>query len=359
MTNRKKICCIADAPGPAEMLAPVVPLLGKDCEVRVVAVGTAMSILEPFGAIACNDEAAARGVFEQLKPDLLVSAISSLAQGPYINNQFIEMAHENGIPIISLQDMWGNHRWPQNRNTMPYINAVCVMDEFAGSLWKDDGFKGEIFITGNPAFDRFASVDTRKERSRLRRELHLDEKDKVIVFAGQGTPHHLEEDKKTFSHVCEALRLLGERASIKLIARHHPRAAETAYYKEYSHGIATIDTPFYQFGDQVIPAADVVISMFSTLSLHACFLRIPAVSILLPEQGRRMLQEIGFDDFPPNVMEASAGVYDEDLLVLKETLEKIFTDGSFRDHMRAAQEKNFLLDGDAARRVTRAIKGFL
>ncbi|MEK7083498.1 MAG: hypothetical protein AAB972_04950 [Patescibacteria group bacterium] len=359
MTHRKKILYIADAPGPAEMLAPVIPILKKDFEAHIIAVGTAMNILQPLGAMACDDELLADTVYKKIKPDILVSAISSLTYGPHVNNTLVRIAYENNIPIISLQDIWGNHRCVQNKEIIPLVNAVCVLDEFAASLWRQDKFKGEIFVTGSPAFDRFATLDVAKERNRLRARMGLDVKDRVILFAGQGTPHHIEKDKKTFSFVCEAIRMLTQHSSIKLIARHHPRAVETAYYDEYSHDIDTIDTSSFTFADEIIPVADVVISMCSTLSLHACFMRIPAVSILLPEQGRALLKKIGLDDFPPNVMGASVGVYEDDPRVLKDILEKVFTDELFCNHMRLAQEKNFMLDGEAAKRVAKVTKKFV
>lgn len=355
-SSQKTILCIADAPGPAESLAPVIPLLRKDAQVVIVAVGTAMKILQPLGAIACDDESSVDELFNKIKPNILLSAISSLNYGPYVNNRFITIAREHAIPIISLQDYWGNHRASQNKEIISRISAVCVPDEYAASLWKDDGFSGEIFVTGNPAFDRFASIDVAKERSRLRAQLHINDSDRVILYAGQGTPHHIEADKKTFAYVTEAIRLLNEDMPVTLIARPHPRAVETEYYKEYSHGIETIDTSVFALSDEILPAADIIVAMASTSLLHACFLRIPAVSVLLPEQGRALLKEIGLDDFPPNVMGATAAIYDENPEALRQMFEAIFTDESLRNRIRVAQEKNFLLGGGSAWRVARAVK---
>ena len=352
-----KILCIADAPGPAEFLAPVISLLLKDNDVSIVAVGTAMSVLEPFGAIRCDDESAVADMLAKIKPDLVVSAISSLTHGPYVNNAFLQIARERNVPVICLQDIWGNHRMPQNKDIMSRISAVCVLDDYAASLWREDGFTKDIFITGNPAFDRFAVLDVKKERARLRVQLHLDDADRVILFAGQGTPQHIEADKKTFAYITEAIRGLSATMPVKLIARYHPRAIETGYYEEYAHGIEMIDTSALhaEFSDEVLPAADVIISMFSTNLVHACYVRIPGVSVLLPEWGRATLNNIGLDDFAPNKMGATAGVYHDDPTELTGIFTKIFSDESFRSRMRRAQEKNFPLDAKAAERVRNAI----
>ena len=365
-----KILCIADAPGPAEFLAPVIPFLTGDFDVRVVAVDTAMSVLKSFDPIECNDETLVKELFKEIKPDLLVSGISSLTHGPYVNNAFVEIAYEHKVPIISLQDYWANHRALQNKKIISRAAAVCVPDEFAASLWKEDGFNGKIFITGNPAFDRFLDRDVKKEREHLREQLHLGEKDRVILFAGQGTPMHIESDKTTFAFLCEAirgfsrgflplLRFQRDMAHIKIIARPHPRAQETSYYQGSAHGIDSINTSFAQFSEDVLPLADVAVSMFSTNLIHACYLRIPAISVLLPMQGRAILQRVGLDDFPPNVSGATVGIYQDDPTLLRDVFEKIFTDNIYRQKITDAQKKYFPLAEGAAQRVAEMIMRYL
>lgn len=358
MPYRKKICCIADAPGPAEFLAPVIPLLAQDHDVSVIGIGTAIPLLKSQGVIACDDESAVKDCYEKIAPDMLISAISSLTHGPYINNLFIEKAHQERIPIILLQDCWGNHRCNQNKNHVDRVSIVCVPDNFAASLWQEDGFKGEILVTGNPAFDRFIHYKKEEERKRIRNKLHINPDDRVIVFAGQGTPMHLDADKKTFAFIAQAIRAVSKDIAIKLIIRHHPRAEEHDYYKEYAQGIAIIDTSFAELTEEILPAADVVISMFSTNLLHACFMRIPGVSVLLPQWGRGELGRIGLDDFPPNQMRATIGIYDDHPAILTSALEHIFSDESFCLTIQKAQEKNFISDGKAAQRVADVIHRF-
>ncbi|MDP3770233.1 MAG: hypothetical protein U1A25_03280 [Candidatus Sungbacteria bacterium] len=359
MQKRKKILCVADAPGPAEFLAPVIPLLCAHHDTSVVAVGTAMDILGQYQPRRCNDEGQASEIYADINPDYVVSAISSLTHGPYVNNRLIAAAYENGVPVICLQDYWANHRVPHNQGIIPMLAEVCVSDDFAASLWKEDGFTGYIDVTGNPAFDRFTAMDVAAERSRLRNLFGLTPRDRVIVFAGQGTPKHIESDKKTFAYVTDAIRAVKSDIPIKLIMRAHPRAVETVYYTELAAGIEIIDTSFARLSDDILPAADVVVSMFSTNLVHACYLRIPAISVLLPEQGRAVLKAVGLDDFPPNILGASMGIYEEDPAVLRAALETIFSDQSVVARMQAAQEKNFPLDGGAALRVATAIQEFM
>ena len=360
MNTPKKVLCIADAPGPAEFLAPVIPYMVREAVVRVVAVGTARSVLKAFDPVICDDESQVSRIFMEFKPDLIVSAISSLAHGPYVNNAFIKLAHEQGVPVISLQDYWGNHRWPQNKEIVPFLSAVCVPDQLAESLWKEDGFKGVIAVTGNPAWDRFSDFDLERERHLMRARLNLASEDHVILFAGQGTRHHLEADRATFLYVTTAIReLQKEFPTTKLIVRAHPRAAESEYYKEYARGIEMIDTAFAEFSEEVLPAADIAVSMFSTNLIHACYMRIPAVSVLLPEQGRALLRGVGLDDFPPTTMGASAGIYEENPQELVDVIKKLYTNQEYRLHMRDSQQRHFVTDGQAVNRVVKQIQAFL
>jgi len=341
------------------MLAPVIPFLRGYAEVAIIAVGTACDILKPFGVMRCDDESQATDLFDTIKPDLFVSAISSLTHGPYVNRAYIDAACAAGIPVVCLQDIWGNHRMPQNRGIISKLNAVCALDDYAASLWREDGFTGDIIITGNPAFAGCILRDVKKERKDLRAILRIDENDHVILFAGQGTPQHHDADKATFRFVADAIRLLLPDLPITLIARAHPRTVETAYYHGYSRDIKILDTSQYEFADMILPAVDGVIAMFSTLLVQACFMRIPAISVLLPQQGRVSLQDVGLNDFPPNRMGASIGIYDEESSVLADVIKHIFYDKEYRARVQSAQEKKFISDGKEGAWVVQTIIKYL
>ncbi len=352
----KKILCVADAPGPAEFLLPVLPLLKEKAEVVVLGYGKAFEVLQGAGALEVKTEEEGIEVYKKFNPGILVEAISSLTKGPFIINKLIERAHAESVPVVCLQDIWANHRWPHNASSLKYANLVCTLDEFAASLWKEDGFKGKIQVTGNPGFEKFGNVDVVEERARLRARLHLSAVDKVILYAGQGTPRAVEEDKKTFKLLTDSLRLIKD-FPIKLIVRPHPRAEETGYYKEYAQNLEVVDTKSIHFSENILPAADLIVSIFATNLIHACYLRIPAMSILLPGAGGEITEVLRLKDFPPNTMGATVGVYKEDSQELKEKILKILTDETFRGSLIRAQKSNFILDGKSAERTCLAILG--
>lgn len=352
----KRIICIADAPGPAEFLLPVAPLLGE-FDTTIVAVEKANNVFEGISHLDCPNEETAEQIYKKIKPGLLVAAISSL-EDSRVNNKFIELAYAGGIPIVCLQDFWANHRWPSNKKMIFYYAAVCVLDDFSSNLWKEDGFKGKIYITGNPAFDRLIDINVKSERERLDSLFGFKNEDHLILYAGQGTTRASEEDKKTFRFLADAIRSLDD-YKIRLLVHPHPRAVETGYYKEYSRGIPLVDISAVPFAENVLPLADVLVSMYSTNLIHACLLRIPAVSILLPDAGKKTLNEIGLADLPTNASKATIGIYKEDTENLAGTLNKILNDKKFAKENRKAQENHFPFKEKSAKRVADIIRRFL
>lgn len=325
---------------------------------RVAAVGKAVEVLAGVRPSECRDAPAAAELYTRSRPKLLVAAISSLVEGPFVNNALIELARRDGVPVICLQDFWANHRHPSNKKMLPYYAAACVIDEFAAKLWREDGFSGAIHVTGNPAFDRFARVDVGRERARLRREFGLPSDRRVVVYLGEGTRGRTEAaDRKTFAFVAEALRRMA--GEVTLIARPHPRAANTDYYRELSAGIDTLDTSAIAFSEGVLPMADVAVSMLSTGLVHACLLRIPAVSVLLPNAGRLLLRDLGIGDFPPNTTGATLSIYRRDAAELIALINRVFTEAYFRAEVQRRQETNFRTGDQAAERVATVVAGFL
>src|SRR3989344_5558996 len=192
--SMKKILCVVDAPGPAEFIAPVIPLF-RGIELRLVAVkGAPTEILKKFHPLRCDTEAEAEAIYQKHKPDALLVAMSSLMLGPYVNKRFTELFHESGKPIIAFQDYWANHRQPQNAIVQSYWDALLVPDALAERYVEEDGFHGNVYVTGNPAFEKFKNVKVADERKRLRKKFGISEAAKVIFYAGTGTPQSAGAD---------------------------------------------------------------------------------------------------------------------------------------------------------------------
>ena len=81
--------------------------------------------------------------------------------------------------------------------------------------------------------------------------------------------------------------------------------------------------------------------------------------MILPKAGRVMLEEISLADFPPNLVGANIGIYDENPETLKAIIKKIMFDKKYVSEIQRAQKKYFPLPKTAAaKRVAEEILKF-
>lgn len=366
----KKVLIITDSPGSADFIAPVIPLLQKKVKLSVVTINTAAEapyqILKKYKPLRCDSEKDAENLFRKIKPDFLLAGTSSLVLGPYVNNHFIRFASEAKKPVIVFQDYWANHRWPQNKETIHLWNMVLAPDELAKKMLSEDNFSGKIVVTGNPAFDKLKEIDVRAARAKIRKELNIAGDEFVILYAGAGTPQAWQEDEATFRFLANTLQeLFANHPNIVFIPRAHPRdETKNRYYalaprlRMYNPNLGKT----HYSTDDLLPMADCVVSMYSTALLHACFLKIPAISILLPEAGRARLRKINMDNFPPNTTGASIGIYKESTKELIAVFEAIKNDPLYRGKILNAQTQFFSFDPNkksAAETVADAVQTFI
>lgn len=358
----KKILIVVDAPGPAEFIEPVIPLLKQDAgiDVSLVTVKESPSkILSKYNLLRCDHEEDAELIYKNINPDILLVATSSLALGPYVNNVFTELARADGKKIICFQDFWANHRCPVNFKMMKYWQVVLAPDEMAKNFLNQDGYEGQIVVTGNPAFDKYRNVDVAAERKRLRGQLGISNDALVLLYIGQGTPQSYTEDEITFRFFINAVRALPQK-EVVVIARSHPRDEKPSRYKEMVSDISFLDTSAIALSEAILPVADIVVSMYATNLIHACYLRIPAISILLPNAGKKKLEQMSLSDFPPNSVGATIGVYKGDSWELENIINKIRADADYRAALRKTQENFFpMYANPAAEKSAQFIQSFI
>lgn len=363
MPKKKKVLVVVDAPGPAEFIEFVIPILAKKCELLVVTVNTvteaAYKVLKKYKPLRCDREEDAERIYKNFDPDILAIGTSALLLGPYVNNKFIELAHFASAKIICFQDLWANHRWPMNFKMMKYLDKVLAPDKLAEKFLLEDGYSGKIVVTGNPNFDRYIKLDKEKERRWLREKFNLQENDFVMLYVGRGTPQSLEYDEMTFKFFANAAASViwkMPEKNIVTISRPHPRDENPMRYKRYSNELKMLDTSEFPSSDDLLPIADVIVGMLSTNHLEACYLKIPAICIILPKAGKIMLEKISLVDFPPNLVGANIGVYRDNVDELKNILKKVIVDKKFVASIQKAQAKYFPLPKTpAAKKVAKEI----
>ncbi|MEK9186556.1 MAG: CDP-glycerol glycerophosphotransferase family protein [Patescibacteria group bacterium] len=362
-----RLLIAVDAPGPAEFIRPVIGLLksnhrysgaSKRHEIKIVTVkDSPTKILAKFRPTRCDSEKEAEKIYKKFRPDALIIAMSSLVLGPHVNLKFSELANKGKKTVIGFQDFWANHRWPTNRKILSVSKAILVPDDLAENLILQDGYKGKVLITGSPAFDKFREIYVPKERKRLRKKLGIPEDFFVILHAGTGTPQSWKEDETTFKFIANTIKELQKEAHrIAFISRPHPRDENPERYKKLAPDLKMIETKSIPITEELVPVSDVVIGMYSTNLVHAAYLRIPAISILLPNGGMRRLKKIHLADFPPNAAGATVGIYKASVPALKKELELIMIDPIHNAVIKKAQERFFpILKETAAKKVLGSI----
>jgi hypothetical protein len=355
MNANKKILIAVDAPGPADSVAPVVPLLQKQAEIKIVTVGpTPFARLQNFSPAPAETEEAARQIMDEFKPDLFFATTSSLVFGPFVVPALTKHAARLGTPVICLQDYWANHRHPMNSLVLKYWPIMLVQDEIGKKFLLDDHYRGKIIVTGNPALDALSEIDVPAERSKIRQALGLKDDDFLIVYIGRGTPLSAPEDEITFAFLASALRAMQDPPV--LMVRPHPRDEAPERYEHLSEGLRIIKGDAIPDVHSALCAADLVAGMDSTSHIHAIYLRIPVMCLVLPHAGRARLTKMGLADFPPNLSGASIGIYEPDKNHCARIMERVRDDEGFRSQIRAKQIHNFPHPlPPAAQRVAREI----
>lgn len=337
MNARKRITIVVDAPGPAEFIKPVVPLLQKSCDVTVVTVKDSPArILAPFRPISCDAEIAVPELYRVLQCDVLMPATSSLTLGPFVVAEFTKLAAADKKKIICFQDYWANHRKATNRECMHLWDIVLAEDESAKKFLLEDRYRGEIVITGNPAFEKFKHIDVPAERKRIRKALGIADDEFVVLHAGTGTPQSWKEDEITFEFFLDAIIAMAVRPAV--IAKAHPRDTDPARYKRLADRRGVILFQDDHLLDDILAGVDCIVGMYSTALIHGVYLRIPCVSILLQNAGMQRLAEVSLSDFPPNASGACIGIYSSSVKEAQELFERIRDDVAFRAEFREKQE---------------------
>ncbi len=359
----KRILIVTDAPGPAEFIAPVIPFIKKYTEISVATVKESPTkILALYNPERCDNVEEADKIYKKIRPDALIIGVSSLITGPYVTNRFIDLAAKESRPIICFQDFWANHRWPSNIGMIHKWSAILTIDGLAKKFLLEDSFTGKIFVTGSPAFERFRGEDMNRERVKLREKFGVGSKDFVMLYCGTGTPAGWREDEATFTFFAKVMsEFQNEYPETRLIVRQHPRDEKPGRYQELAPHLNYLDTSSMDLTEELLPIADAVIGMYATNLIHACYLRIPGISILLPDAGKKRLQDnLQISDFPPNSMGATIGIYKEKTEDLKNALLRIKSDDESLSGLKAAQERFFVFDKKTAtEKVAEAIQQIL
>lgn len=219
--------------------------------------------------------------FEQLfaiaRPGLMVATNS-----PRSEQAALTAARAAGIPSLCLVDLFAAFeiKWC---GAPGYADRVCVLNDVVAEHFRANGADPTaVRVTGNPAFDRLGTLDLASVRARHRATLGLDAHDRLILWISQpeasihpfsGVPSDSTLPVRIETELAE---IFANDPGIHLVMRLHPsedrRPAVTGHRLRY--GMA--DEPL----DDLLCAADCVVTCSSTVGLEAGLLGVPVVQVM-------------------------------------------------------------------------------
>lgn len=216
-------------------------------------------------------------LFERARPACVVATNS-----PRSERAALEAAREAGIPSLCLVDLYAAFEidWCGSRD---FASKVCVLNETVRQRFIARGADPDrIFVTGNPAFDRIGKLDRATRRAAKRVELGLAPDDRLIVWISQPEPRlhpfsgivgDPELPRRIERHLASCF---ATDQRVHMVFRLHP--SEHRPYDE--HG------PRIRYGssdeslDDLLCAADCVVTCSSTVGLEAALIGTPVVQIM-------------------------------------------------------------------------------
>jgi len=216
-----------------------------------------------------------RRILAEINPIVVVATNS-----PRAERAAIEAADDLGIPSVCLVDLFALHeiQWIGKPS---YAKKICVMSEYVRQEFINAGrSQNDLVVTGNPAFDRLAGLDSGKNRQEVRRR-HAWAAAKVILWVSQPEPSRHPFSGKTGDPDLprtidrHLISLLGKRHDWRLVIRPHP--SENLHYADLPDRVSLSGR-----GDdlaELLAGVDCVVVCSSTVGLEAALLGRPVVQI--------------------------------------------------------------------------------
>ena len=291
----------------------------------------------------------ARAALRRLAPDVALTYAEAGGWG----RALVLEARRLGIPTVGLQHGFIYRHWlnyqhePDEMQPLggdagfPYPTRTLLFDDHAAGTLRTMGrFPPEsLTVTGSPRLDvlaaRFARL--RPERAQVRRELGIPGDGLLIVLAAKAS-----EIGPQLGPLFEAV---AARPPLHLVVKPHPVETAEPYRQAGAGGRIAIAEPDADLG-RLLAAADLLVTMNSTVAIDALVLGVPALVVGLPNNLSPFVEA--------GVM---AGAADAEM---GGELERLLYDRSAREALVArgrayAAASRMQATGDAARRAAAAI----
>src|SRR3989344_191137 len=287
MDNLGDMYALAADRGGWNALAPVLKqALSEGCGVRVFLVGTTAQQFRS-GSLKIDDRVPTETDINILRRFFASSRLvtilgaSQSAEGTMAPSR---AAIASPAPLLSIQDYYGSaipllKALGREKN----LDTLCVTDEIARDHLIKQGFSGQhIVVTGGPHFDLIKEKkDTWiQDRQRLRTDHGISENEKIFLVVGQ--PGGTAEILGLLDQAIKTSALLKDAA--RVIVRMHSRATTknqqaVQRFLQNPSALKAIDIPSTRIvsSDDLLPAADFVLSGYSTTNHIGILYQMPGV----------------------------------------------------------------------------------
>lgn len=230
----------------------------------------ALTIYRQQGRTAFHPVHFARQLVQQLAPDLVLTT-----SAPRLERALIEAASERAIPSLVLVDQYPHHelRW---LTSPTFGTRLAVLDASVKDMIVAQGRTAQdIVVTGNPAFDRLATIRHLERATPAR-----------IVYLSQSAPYQPGEDvpPAPMSHrVLAALLDAAQRRGWTIIYRPHPNEREVSVHhpRLVTHRSGAVDLI------ESLAGAAVAVTETSTAGIQALLAGVPLVQLGCSRRARR------------------------------------------------------------------------
>lgn len=239
--------------------------------------------------------AAARRILEEIRPDAVISSLSSFGVG--VDEALLAAAD---VPTFAMQDFWGD----VNLGLRVPAGLYLTLDEEAARL-TEERWGARALAVGSPKHSRYAGLGIAAVRREARASIGAGEADPLVGFFGQAPdiPGH----EAAFRGLLEAVTRLVPQP--RLLLREHPKFIQhTERHVSLAEqaGFTVINVTAESPVERWLIACDVVATPYSACALDHAYLSafspepIGVVLYLLcnPEIRAFMQEVCGFDRFP-------------------------------------------------------------
>ncbi len=296
-------------------------------------------------------------VLDQENPDLVLvgTSVQNGSLIPTFEKYLIAATNNLGKTSISVLDFWGDYadRFsnPETGERLSFMPTyIAIIDAIAEREMLAEGFsKNKLVITGNPHFDSLeqkAAGFKDSDRSRIRSQLGMSA-DSIMAFYAANAwkkESHMRgyQDLDNLKIASSVLDDLSDKYFF--LVKLHPRvdADEKEDITDFiDSGNANLRLVENIHPHDLVLAADVVYTPFSTLGIESVYLRRPTISLQPNLRGMDPLHVLTESDVIP------VGYSEDDCATL---IRRGLTDGNYRNEL-LDKSRSFRTDGRATDRL--------